>query len=429
MLLLYGISDLYFWVTMYDFLRSHLESRNVKIYQGIFVWVFMLFVLVGANNFISIPIVNTVTFFCSICFIEICLYKGNLKRKVLLAGFVCIIGPISEFIALGIFSAFNNIGFVDLLSNAKLVIFTSVFSKILYGVLIKIINKVTTKRRIETAINYWISLSVITFGSIYLINVIFYFNLKLVDFTDKTIIALSLILLINMLVFYLYDHMLEQTENNMNNALYKQQAEYYERQYEEGREAELKIRRLRHDMKNHLICIKEYAKKEDYNELIQYISNISNDSHNSYCKANSGNLVIDSILNYKASEAEKYDITFEILLEIPNNINIVYNDLCTILGNSLDNAIEASKLEQKENRKINLSMGYHHKSLCITISNFYTGKLQRDSNNKILTTKRNKEYHGIGLKSIQSTVEKYNGFFEITEKDKNFQLEILIFNC
>ena len=180
---------------------------------------------------------------------------------------------------------------------------------------------------------------------------------------------------------------------------------------------------LRHDMKNHFIAINSIV--SDNEELNNYINNILPfvDSLKEFAK--SRNVVIDSILNYKLQEAANKNIEIELKLKIPMQLNINNSDITIILGNLLDNAIEAASKAQ--NKKIKILIYLEKDIFSINIINTYNGTLLIE-NNKYRTTRANRKNHGLGLSSVDHVIKKYKGAVDITHTSSCFSVKVLIYN-
>ena len=137
------------------------------------------------------------------------------------------------------------------------------------------------------------------------------------------------------------------------------------------------------------------------------------------------NKFIDSLLNYKIGMAIDKNIQIETVVDknIPKISDV---DLCSVLGNLLDNAIEACEKDNIENKTIILHMTVRNSCLLICVKNSISESII-SSNPNFVTTKQNKEIHGMGLKSIRSIAEKYSGSFKISEQDGIFFIaEVLL---
>ena len=242
-----------------------------------------------------------------------------------------------------------------------------------------------------------------------------------------TVVSLLLIPM-NIIQFRIYDKIKEKAQVEKRNLIYQQMVDLYEKQIAEQEETTRKIRQFRHDMKLHLSAVRELAEGKDTDGIISYIDELSNGSGMGKSDlANSGNLLLDGLLNQAYERAVKAKIQMKLRLEIPYKLNISDADLYVILGNALENALEASeKVPREEGRLIEFSLVYKNGDLRIGIRNRYAEEPRKDSKGTCLSSKNNSEYHGIGLYSIRETVKKYHGFMDIHTENKIFSLVIVI---
>ena len=142
--------------------------------------------------------------------------------------------------------------------------------------------------------------------------------------------------------------------------------------------------------------------------------------------AQSGNIVVDSILNYKLREAKNKGAQIELELKIPRELNIFPFDMGVILGNLLDNAITAVSKRDRE-RKIKVSMYFEKNTVYINIENTFDGNLIIEEG-RYKTTNKDKFNHGFGLLSVKKILEKYNGEIHISSDGQVFTANVLLYN-
>jgi signal transduction histidine kinase len=184
-------------------------------------------------------------------------------------------------------------------------------------------------------------------------------------------------------------------------------------------------RKLKHDMKNHLVCIGTLIEANKIEEAKELISGIDFLMHGIDLDINSGNSIADAILNEKNKLAKQSGIKFDFVGVLPKENFIDPFDISTIFSNALDNAIEAITLSSAEDKYIKISVVTHGRCMLITIENTVTGNVVINGNS-IETTKDNKEQHGFGLKNITDGVKKYNGNISLKCENNIFTLEILL---
>jgi sensor histidine kinase YesM len=269
---------------------------------------------------------------------------------------------------------------------------------------------------------HWLSIFIIPVGT--LILVLIMISMDYTSNVKETIISIMILLVINVFVFYFYDELMKSYESKIEKALLRQQNNAYLKQLEIINQSKESIKTFRHDVKNHALTLKYYIDNHDRVGATEYLDNIFDFINNSKEHAKSGNSEIDSLINYKMDLAEKHNISSEVYLAIPHKLNINPFDLSIVIGNLLDNAIEAAL--KSENKFINISVELDRNVLYISISNSYDGKLKL-TNNKLETTKDN-ENHGVGISSVQKSIEKYNGTMNIHYDGQVFYVDALMYN-
>lgn len=240
------------------------------------------------------------------------------------------------------------------------------------------------------------------------------------------IIVVTIVLfLINIVIFSLYDIISKTEQELYEKKILEQQNIAYNNQiklWEDNRKA---TQTLKHDMKNHLMGIKISLENGNYKEIEEYISQMqySLDIKDEFVKT--GNVSVDSILNYKLKEIQTLTDNIIYNINIPNDIFISRFDFNIILGNLLDNSIEALNKCEKNNRSFNFQMEYTQGIMRISITNTYDGIFHK-KDNIFKTTKENTNLHGIGFESVKNAISKYNGIIQFNHDKKVFQVKIIL---
>ena len=203
--------------------------------------------------------------------------------------------------------------------------------------------------------------------------------------------------------------------DEMNRVYLNAQKEHYEKIKEHDRES----RCFRHDMNNHFLVLGSLLESGDIDKVKEYLQELYGRIQGIRFKIQTGNDIVDAIVNDKAEQAE--DKGIKIMWEgmFPANINLTNLDTCTIFANALDNAIEACERYEGE-RKIEVAVQSYETFLRILISNPCI------ADTKLHTTKKNKKKHGFGLKNITSCVEKNGGQVDIQMRDNRFILDMIV---
>ncbi len=184
-----------------------------------------------------------------------------------------------------------------------------------------------------------------------------------------------------------------------------------------------------HDFHNHIHILRQYLMRADTKSAQEYLDSISEPVKSLLERTWTGNEVIDVIINSKLKKMEEHNIQTHINVEFPNNSDILPGDICTILGNLLDNAIEAcQKNEKTENKWIHITIRIVNAMLIFKIVNGNEKALQI-RNKQLVTSKADERFHGWGLKSVTSAVEKYEGVLQHTiEEDRVTAVAALNYN-
>lgn len=184
-------------------------------------------------------------------------------------------------------------------------------------------------------------------------------------------------------------------------------------------------RRQRHDFRHHIFMIKQFCDAKQYEELQVYINayigTLSLDDPMMFCD----NAMINTILQYydHIAKDQHIECTFEVSL--PKKLQIDDADICTLLGNAMENAIEACCRQESTKRFIHLQGKLMNQSIMvISIRNSYEGDLHKNHAGVLLSSKRSEE--GIGVSSIQSIVKAYNGVCNIEYQNNIFELSCML---
>lgn len=184
------------------------------------------------------------------------------------------------------------------------------------------------------------------------------------------------------------------------------------------------IRGWRHDYRNHIQTMKAYAALEDWEALKKYLDLLDDDLQHVDTVIKTGNAMTDAILNSKMSLAKSKQITVKADAHIPVQLKISEIDLCCIIGNLFDNAIEASLKLPPEQRLIRVYMDMKQTQLYISFTNFTADKKRQKIGTRFMSTKG--KGHGLGLVRIDEIVSRLDGYISRNSEDGAFTTEILL---
>lgn len=235
------------------------------------------------------------------------------------------------------------------------------------------------------------------------------------------IIALQIaVFMVNLAFYFMYEKIIENYEDKLKYMLINQQLYLQQHTLEEIEKESNSYKILRHDLKNHILCIQVLLQNQEYEKASQYLSELNNSAW--IPLINSGNKVVDAVLSSKLAYAKSRNIPIYIEAYLPDKIGIMDFELCSILSNLVDNAIEAS--ERVMNPDIKLKIRAVNNYLLISVSNKLSGnvKIRPDFE----TIKADRKNHGLGISIIKGIVSNYKGNISFSIKDGYFQASVIL---
>ena len=202
------------------------------------------------------------------------------------------------------------------------------------------------------------------------------------------------------------------------------QRELIETHYAEVENMYRQIRGWRHDYRNHIQTMKAHAAAGDLKAIKSYLDELDTDLSTVDTVVKTGNAMADAILNSKISLARSKNITVRADAHIPLALTTSELDLCVIIGNLFDNAIEASMALPEEERLIRVYMDMKNTQLYISFTNFTAVGKRQKLNGRFATSKG--KGHGFGLIRIDNIVERLDGYISRNSEDGAFTTEILL---
>lgn len=351
------------------------------------------------------------------------IYQSDLKKRILSVLLIYLVLLFVECVA---------VLFVSFFSTKHKLILGFALSKIITIILLGLFNRYCSlKEELLIPKLQLITIFLFPLGSI----VLFYI---LIEYAPENIslLGLCILLLFIIMIYYVLDRINHNYQIILNNEIeiykkelesqiyeqeklsYQNQLEIYQRQKEE-------ILSFQHDLKNHMIGIYNLIENQDMDGLKEYLKRI--ESTEILKIIDTGHLLIDSIMNYELSKAKEKNIAYEVDIMIPADMKIDSFDINVILGNLMENAIEALEKCPVDQRKLYIHINYEIGLLYITIENNYVHSIKKGKNGKIISTKNDDKKHGIGLENIKRSVARYNGYMEIETNYQIFSVNILLY--
>ncbi len=184
------------------------------------------------------------------------------------------------------------------------------------------------------------------------------------------------------------------------------------------------MRGWRHDYKNHIQVMRASLEMGNLTELANYLGDLTVDLNTVDTVIKTGNVMADAILNSKLALCKVRNIPYEVTAKMPDNCTVNDVDLCVIIGNLLDNAMEAcEKIEDKEQRFIRIYIGIFKSQLYINVTNSMVGI--PDKRGKVYKSSKG-ENHGFGLMRVDRIADKHNGFVNRQFEEGVFGTEVML---
>lgn len=421
MLFMAGIST----VTVQQYFQTFFEKKKINavicgIWGAYFFW--QVASMQGMSTFPA-----WLRLIISVGFVIIVSYavKGSWFQKVVFAVIYNAVWMLSELLT----GCFMLVMDVDYTSQGLV---GSIFSKIFLLLLVKGLQRFFFQDAIqELSWNYNAMLMSLPIGSMFMAYHLFTISGKIneVKYVRVSLVLFVVILIVNVVMFRIVIKLSHNLELKRKNTIYQLEISLYSEHIKERESALLEFRQVRHDMKHQIIYLLELSESKEYEKLEEYLKQLIDwEPLEGVTIANTDNLMIDALTNYKYSIAKRHGIFFQTKLQVPINLPFEDADLCVVLGNALDNAIEACLRGHVPNPYIDLKIKYDKGNLVVIVENSYDGRIKKSHDGKIVTRKTETKNHGVGIDSIKRVVEKYHGDFYVETNDSRFQLKFILYS-
>lgn len=281
----------------------------------------------------------------------------------------------------------------------------------------------------EISLPCFLIILLIPISSIYIMHHIFIIVAVHREYTIFSATASLLLLIVNYAVFEVYDWIRRNAELREQNSLYAQQLELCSQQAAERENLYDEIRTIRHDLKNYLSGLLGMVRNGQIAEAEKYILQMLDNGIKNRPEdiSHSGNIVVDSLVNQINALTQEEHINFNVSVLIPATLPFENGHIAIILGNLLDNALEACRAVTEDKKFIYLDISYAKELFQIIIRNSYQSKRKKSKLDHYLTTKSDTIYHGLGISSVQHAIENYHGDMEISDSGNEFQVVVIMY--
>ncbi len=406
------------WIVK-NFLGIYFEIRKRKFLVFLLWTIYSLFHLMaetlkGNGSLWNMAVSIVVVFFIVLCGYE---RAGKIKLfHIILLHALWVIVEIFTFFILNLLT----------IKGVESMILGTIVSKILMIIIINLLSLFQRRNRnYYIPATYYFMLLFIPISSIFIAVNEFHSGMYW-KYKISTTLTISILLLINIIIFEIYLKLGAFYELDKEKTVYEQQINLISRNIEEQKRIMDKFYEEKHNLTNQLISLKENIKNNDCKRAIDELNDIINIQNNIEDFFSTGNSVVDALINNIYAIAKEKGISFHLNVFIPESLTIKQSDLGIIIGNALDNAIEATELCENYNKEIKISMGIKKGALVIVITNPYEHTLKRENSGKLLSTKSDGHKHGYGVSSLDRIVDKYDGNILIETEYNYFKITFVL---
>lgn len=418
--IIYLITNLFSIAVNHRFMMAFFDKRRTKRWICVSAYFLYFFVISFVYLYVDIPFV--MLFANLILVYLICLnYEASILKHVLSTLYTiafCVFTEVIVIACTGLFqySLFDEGGYSNSLGAIAIPMVTYMEALLLY-------NSKLVKRNQKVNLSVWCASVMIPITTF----VLFAFIVNSSDVAQsEVIVAAVLILMVNVVTFYLYDSLAASYLKLAESAVLEKERELYYNQCTMMQDSTNELRAFRHDLKNQLIGVSELMGAENYEEAKTLVSELSGKLNAKSLFSTTGNVPMDSIINYKLHNTGNEQVRVETEISVPAEINMGVSDCITILGNLLDNALFAVYKVGEDKRYLKLKVVFDKGCLMIQCTNPYVTEVQY-KDGKIVSAKKNQKEHGFGLKNIEAVVEKYSGCMEICHENGVFAVDVVLY--
>lgn len=355
-----------------------------------------------------------------VCLYLICInYEGSIKSYMFRVAAVYILLVAGETIAMIIMNQqFSKVSSFNKSYSEDSVL---LLARLIQFMIIYIVEKTITFRDSNELSLYNLILFILTGVISGYLQFVMCFVLK----EQKALLLITdiCILILNFLIVIIYEKLELEMIKNKDNQIISLKNEAYENEIQLMLNNEDNIKLLRHDIKNHCLAIDSYLGDGHIDKARDYLKKMLEKTEVQDRWMDSGNPIIDGLINYKLHNIDRQKTKIHVESKIPAGLKVDDYKMAVIIGNLLDNAITA--ISSTDTPEINIAVSYMKENLIISIDNTYDGQLIY-KNNSIVSRKKDKEYHGFGIKSIEKEIEGIGGVLDISHDNERFVAKVVI---
>ena len=401
------------------FLRIFLQKKKQTILSLILWASFIAFQFLVEMHVGTASVWTTIISIAVVCLISITSYHQNKKINLYIVILLHAVWALIEMIV------FYFMGILPIERQGTHAIGT-VVSKIFMIITVYLMSVYWKEKNNKfVPISYDVILLLIPAGSMY-IAINEFFVLENGNSIIAPMVTVSILLLFNVIVFEIYSKLSENFALENEKTVYEQQLDMINRNTEEQKKMMEGFREEKHNLINELIVLKDCIEHSEKNKVLEELNRIMHAFTGNSKISNCGNSTVDALINFKNLTAEKAGVELKLKIFIPENLPIDQCDLGVVIGNAVDNAIEAAEQYDGDDKFVEITMGVKKEALVLIIKNPFQNQIREDKQGNLLSTKKDGSRHGYGVKSIRRVAEKYNGEVLVETENQLFIMTVIM---
>lgn len=422
-----------FMYFIFLFLFFNNQKKTKKDYIGLFLFIAIFF---AALTFFSFSVqylnfIDTVIYLIIMEAYTLIMLKGNVFARMIMPLVAFMINTIVSFVFAYAISYFTHQTLNELIMESTIyrylcMIVVNLTNALIYFIIIKF-NHTKLKLTKWTDIMAFIIIPIISILIIYSTLYISALTKYQSDILGFLITICLCIIAVAVTTWLMMIKISKNNEIQTKLLLMQQREQLYEKDILHTNEQIENISKVKHDMKNNILCISKLISSGKYNEAKDFCDSLSENLETIYTPINTNNPLLNAVINVELEKAFSNNINFKTQINEEAVSNLKNTDIVSIIGNMCDNAIEYLVHQTNSKREMSLEILYKKSYIIITCKNkIYKSILKK--NPDLLTTKSNKLLHGKGMSIISDCVKKYGGELKCYEKDNYLYVSAIIHN-
>lgn len=352
-------------------------------------------------------------------------FRGKLNLTIMSAILAAIAGAISELMAVIVITCFQSVSLEEVMQFGIYRLLSKTLNYLFFLMIVILVERFKKSSIALVTVKSVLALCILPIASILIVQ---QFTVHIVDTAYITnineIIPMLSIVTVNIFVFVLVENIARQNEKSQALILVEAQSDAQQKYINQLLNNHEQIRHMSHDFKHQAGVLYRLCKEKQYDELLCHLSKLSN-HHSALLIVKTGNLLLDTILSSKKEEAKSLGIKIECDLAVLPKLPYMSMDICMLLGNAIDNSIEACMHSNVDQKVIELELTADSSRFLFHMKN-NIGEPPQTDGDFLQTKKSDKMHHGVGLQSIKRISNRLGGDMTYEHDDERFAIWIYL---